>query len=674
MGVIRKVKRAIRGEVEPGTVLLESLRRAGTSLNSWRDLATLNNKGNQHAKLKSAFARKSPAQLLSYFKSRQRPILFAEPLSSFGATNRRLFPTEANELIKSARRICKEHRWALLGLGELTFGGDIAWRRDPLSRHEWPLEYHRNVRLMRGDGSDVRLLWELNRLGHLLSLAQAYKLTSDENFAGEFFQQVQSWKRENPYGQGPNWTCAMEVALRATNLIAAFEVFRQSPTLSEQSLKLFLDLLYQHGVYIRRNLEFSYIATSNHYLSDVVGLLWIGILLPELADADDWRRFGFREMLREMDKQVLADGADFESSTGYHRFVLELFLYSFLLCRHNRIEIPQRYWDKLHLMLKYTRGYLRPDLHSPLLGDTDSGQFLPLIKRPADDHAYVLSVGAVAFGDPDLRVTKSPSPEVISFCGDQGVAAFEAMPALTETSSIAFRDAGTYVMRHQDLYLCLCASSAGIGGRGSHGHNDALSIEVSACGRAFIVDPGTYVYSADLRRRHQFRSTAYHSTVQVDGEEQNTTELSSPFVRGDEAKPRLLLWETGTDTDRLAVEHYGYTKLPSPLIHRRAVAFSKKDRSWLIEDQFDSEGKHELAVRFHFDSGLEIKADPGAVVARDPASGASLSVRLLDGVAEPSLEQQSTSRDYGSAVDSISACWRFSGRVTNLRWELRVQA
>src|SRR4029079_18886096 len=104
----------------------------------------------------------------------------------------------------------------------------------------------------------------------------------------------------------------------------------------------------------------------------------------------------------EMDKQVLEDGADFEASTGYHRFVTELFLYSFLLCRSNDIEIGEEYWRKLHSMLLYIRAYLRPDGFAPLIGDTDGGQFLPLQQRCADDHAHLLSIGADVFNDPSL--------------------------------------------------------------------------------------------------------------------------------------------------------------------------------------------------------------------------------------------------------------------------------
>ena len=512
---------------------------------------------------------------------------------------------------------------------------EIEWRRDPLSNYVWPLDYHRDIKLLRNDGSDVRMLWELNRLGHFLTLAGAYSSTNDERYAAEFFSQLRSWNEQNPYGRGPNWGCAMEVALRAMNLLAAFEIFRHSPQFESDRLQFLLRLLQQHGNYIQRNLEFSYIATSNHYLSDVVGLLWLGVMLPELRAAEEWRAFGLDQMLREMDKQVLADGADFEASTGYHRFVTELFLYSFMLCRANDIEIEERYWSRLRQMLIYISAYVRPDGFAPLVGDSDSGQVLPFVRRRADDHAYLLAIGSTVFTD--LK------PE-------------------THAVSKAFPHAGTYIMREGDLYLCFNASDAGIGGRGSHGHNDALSIEISAGGHAFIVDPGTYVYSADLQKRHEFRSTAYHSTVQIDGEEQNTIDAGMPFVIGNEAKPRVLEWTTNEEFDRVIGEHHGYS-----VVHRRSVTFYKRERRWLIEDEFFGEGEHLFETRFHFAPEVEVKVSDWGVEAW--AGGVELRV-VTD--LEAVLERQPVSRDYGQISDAVSACWKISGRISKLSWEIEV--
>ena len=131
----------------------------------------------------------------------------------------------------------------------------------------------------------------------------------------------------------------------------------------------------------------------------VAGLLWIGIMLPELQDASEWREFGLRELLNEVDKQILPDGADSESSNGYHRLKLELLLYSFVLCRGNEIEIDQKYWQKLRAMADYTRAYLRPDECAPLIGDSDSGQVMPIVKRAGNDHAYLLCLAAAALSE-----------------------------------------------------------------------------------------------------------------------------------------------------------------------------------------------------------------------------------------------------------------------------------
>ncbi len=673
MSILRKIKRVARGDVNAKAVALEVIRRSSIAIRSRRERATLSKSIERRAALRPSFTRMPAAELLAHFRLRTKPLFMPGFSRDTESSQLTLFPEETRKLLESTERIVNNHAWPLLGLGEKNFGEQINWHLDPISAVEWPLEYHGNLNLFRSDGSDVRVLWELNRMSQVVQLARAYALTNDERFTAEFFAQVESWRAQNPYGYGANWNCAMEVALRAMNLLGAFEVFRHSPLLNKQNLANLLATFDQHGAFIRSHLEFSYLATSNHYLSNVVGLLWLGILLPELAAADEWRAFGLREMLREMNKQVLPDGVDFESSTGYHRFVLELFSLSFILCRANKIEIEAKYWEKLHQMFGYVRAYLRPDGHAPLIGDCDSGQVFPIRAHAGDDHAYVLAIGAVMFQDSNLKDQHLGMPEELLWTlGEQGVAEYRSLAAAESAArSESFSHGGIHLMRDRDLYLLLNTSGAGISGRGSHGHNDALSIEVSACGHAFIVDPGSSVYTANLKERHDFRSTAYHSTVQVDGIEQNTIEELLPFVIGNEARPKVLTWETGAEWDRISAEHCGYLRLPEPVTHRRTITFDKGKRSWLVEDEFFGIGKHDFAVRFHFDEGIQVSVlDDWSVMACHLVSGTKLYLRSLD-IERPLLERQFTSRDYGSKVSSITVCWKITTTVScKFQWEL----
>jgi hypothetical protein len=602
MSLSRRIKRALRGDVSLSAVALEALRLKRKAMQLRRERAKIDEINNSQARLNTEFSRLNHSDLLLHFRQRKTPSLWKngfEELTQIAKLQSEIFPKKTERLIENATRIVKEKRWSLLGFGEFDFDSKDPWRRDPISGNVWALEYHQDIKLSQNDGSDVRVLWEMNRFGHALTLARAYSITNDESFAEDFFSQINIWREQNPYGRSVNWACAMEVALRAINLLTAFEIFRHSSSLNEERLSELLKLFDQHGRFIFDNNEFSYISTSNHYLSDVVGLFWLGIFLPELQHAKEWREFGFSEMLREMDKQVLADGADYEASTGYHRFVTELFLYSFLLCKNNGVEIPQKYWNKLRAMLDYICVFLRPDGFAPLIGDTDGGQVLPFVKRRADDHAYLLAIGAVVFNEPNFKVTSHPTPEeVLWLVGEDGLKTYESFEPLNNHASVSFPNADAYIMREGDLYLYFNANDCGLNGRGSHGHNDALSIEVSAFGLPFIIDPGSFVYNSDLSARHLFRSTAFHSTVQIDNEEQNTTDINTPFVIGNEARPKVLSWETTPERDYVSAEHYGYARLKNPVTHRRSVEFNKKESYWLVADELTGEGKHAFIFRF----------------------------------------------------------------------------
>jgi len=654
----------------------EAFRRGRAAASRRRERERLDELAATSARLRPEFLNLSSSDLLKHFRERETPAFFPGfEASDFTAQRQRSFlPEEAERLIESAWLITKEHRWPLLGFGEKDFGHPINWHCDPLSGRVWPLDFHADIPLWHNDGSDIRVLWELNRLGHLITLGRAYALTKEEEFAAEFFAQVESWREQNPVGLGANWSCAIEVALRAMNLLAAFSLFRGSANLSKERLLTLLTMFDQHGAHIRRNLEFSHVATSNHYLSDVVGLLWLSIMLPELAAAKEWRAWALAEMLREMDKQILPDGADYEASTGYHCFVLELFLYSFILCRANDIPIAEKYWHTLQKMLVYLRSILRPDGMMPLIGDTDGGQALPIVFRSANDRAYLLALGAAVFKASQFKMPPLEAPqEVLWLLGEAGLRDYEQLPnANEETLSQAFPDAGTYVLRHDDLYLLFNANGAQHLRPASHRHNDALSFEISACTRAFIVDPGSYVYTADLNERHLFRSTPYHSTVQIDDVEQNSIRAEAPFVSEAETEVRVSLWESTPGHVRIVAEHSGYERLPQPVKHQRTITFYKPDRWWLVEDEIIGRGEHTVTSRFHFDTGLEVSLlENNGVIARDETSGASLIVSSLDLNRAAKLEAQFTSRHYGSKAESISACWVSKTTLPcKLRWAI----
>ena len=76
-----------------------------------------------------------------------------------------------------------------------------------------------------------------------------------------------------------------------------------------------------------------------------------------------------------------------------------------------------------------------------------------------------------------------------------------------------------------------------------------------------ISDSGTYVYTEDFSARNLFRSTAYHNTPQVDGEEINRfvgpDELFT--LRADASEVRA--WRPGETADIFIGSHSGYERL-----------------------------------------------------------------------------------------------------------------
>ena len=571
------------------------------------------------------------------------------------AAVKQFFP-ESTERSRIEANAILDHNIELFGRAS-DFGKKLDWHRDPRSGAQWPIVHFSCVPLVSGNGGDVRVVWELNRLHHLVTLGRAYLLTDDERYSEEFLVQLASWYEENPPNFGVNWTVAMEAAIRAVNIVVAFEMFRRSPSVTDLAVELILKILLAHGRFIRANLEVSYRTPSNHYLSDLIGLFAIGTAVPELRESRRWVSLARRRLLREMDRQVLADGVDYEVAIGYHRFVLEIFTLLFANGKMDgNIGFPVRCWERLQAMFSFVRHYLKPDGTAPMIGDSDDGRLIPFTRKAANDHSYLLSIGAVLLKSGQFRHSREIDEEAFWWFGQDSVKARDALEIGELPGSAAFPEAQIFIQRTSthtgDLHAIIDCGDHGAGGRGSHAHSDALSVEVFAFGHTFLCDPGTYVYSANADERNLFRSTAYHNTVRIDGEEISEINEGELFAFAANVRPRVNLWESNAERDVLDAEHYAYRRLASPVTHRRIVTLDKREGSWTIRDVFTGKGRHRFEFFFNCDAGLEVAVERSGRATVAGENAVLTIVPVCEHELESTIAPRWVSKSYGTRQNS----------------------
>lgn len=532
-----------------------------------------------------------------------------------GRTVAELFPGLADVRASQADLICN-HLFDLFGSGLRRLSADgpsyqpLDWHRDFKSGYRWdPDTFYRDIRYGHLRGVDVKVPWELSRFQHLNTLGQACLLTGRAKYRTEFQNQIDDWIRHNPVGFGVNWACTMDVAIRAANWLVSAEHFRAKGGLDVAFLHRFYSSIHEHGTFIRRHLERSGEGTANHYLADIAGLLVIAVCCPSFRESRRWRRFCIRELIREMAGQVYADGCHFEASTCYHRLALELFFFATLLVAveegawagDDYVAAAERvfgrgYLAKLHAMFIAVLHLLKPNGRMPQIGDNDSGRFLVFGACDVLDMRYLLSLGAVFFRDPQLKVQEFGfAADALWVFGRRGYDIWQRLKgrSVAAISGKAFSDAGWYVMRrHRDYCLVSCGSN-GARGRGGHAHNDKLSIELMLDGRDVVVDPGAYLYTSDPDERNRFRATGSHNTVVVDRCEQAELPKDLFHLPDCVRVRRAELTESAGRTGFAgAIEYAGIT-------HNRAVSVDRASGRWSIEDRISSPRPVGAEVVFH---------------------------------------------------------------------------
>ncbi|MGH9769701.1 MAG: alginate lyase family protein [Blastocatellia bacterium] len=564
--------------------------------------------------------------------------------------NRR-FPAESDAIIETAEDALAG-RFYLLGHADLDFGrppdSPIDWHLDPVSGKRAPVSHWSKLHPLDPlNGGDPKVVWELNRHAHFVTLGQAFWLTGDNRFAEGFVDQVSAWIDRNPVGMGINWASSLEVSFRLIAWLWAAHMCVDSREVTPDFFARLLKSLIEHGRHIEKYLSY-YFSPNTHLTGEALGLFYLGLALPELGRAKGWRSLGLQILLDQASKQVRPDGVYFEQSSYYHRYTTDFYTHLFALTRANDIMVEREsdimLWHKLEALLDHLMWITRPDKSSPLFGDDDGGRLIKLAPRAANDFRDTLAIGAAILKRGDWKYVAGEAPaEMLWLIGPEGVKCYDRLRAETPREvSKEFMSGGYFVMRggwrHDSGFALIDCGPHGSERGCGHAHSDALSLEFASRGVTWLVDPGTFVYAADAKTRNEFRSTAAHNTVMVDDQPQSIT--SAPFSWRTAAKCRLREFIEHSDAIFFQGSHNGYERLSDPVTHTRSVLFVKPDARndlpeyLIVRDQFTAKKHHRYSIRYHLAPDCDAAASKaraaGAshIEARHP-NGATLTIRVI---------------------------------------------
>lgn len=500
------------------------------------------------------------------------------------------------------------------------------WNRDPRTGRLAPLSFgkHLNYRDESLVG-DIKYLWEPNRHLHLVTLAQAHRLTGQVRYALEVRRLLGSWFEQCPYLRGPNWTSSLELGIRLINWSIVWQliggsssaVFADEP--GRQFRDAWLAAVYRHMHFIAGHFS-RFSSANNHLIGEAAGLFVAATTWPCWPEARNWGRDARKTLVREALRQNAADGVNREQAIAYQQFVLDFLLIAGLAGRASGDDFSREYWARIERMLEFIAALIDVGGHVPMIGDADDGFVVSLSPAPGFcPYRSLLATGAALFGRNDFK-RKAPVFDDKSrwLLGDEGARAHAAL-STSSSRQRAFPEGGYWVLGRDldtpaEIRLVVDAGSLGYERIAAHGHADALAFTLSLAGREFLVDPGTYAYHTRTDWRRYFRGTAAHNTIRVDGADQSV--MGGSFMWLHHARARCLVWEPGSERDRFVGMHDGYTRLDDPVVHEREVVLDKSDAIVRVTDTLRCEGAHLAERCWHFAEDVDVELDvDGSVVA-----------------------------------------------------------
>ena len=445
----------------------------------------------------------------------------------------------------------------------------------------------------------------LHRTNWWEQLGLAYWSSGDEKYAKEWMNQTLSWINNNQLGSYPNekdyaWK-AFVVSFRLNNWSAYFNMFIDSPSLTPDFLIKFLNSYQQQAEYVKAN----YTDIGNHLLYEALHMMYAGATFPELKDAAEWRQSGAQVLNTEMQKQVLADGVQYELSTSYHIGAIEIFADALHIAQSNGMEsvFPENYKRTIRKMIAAVINYSFPDYTFPLYGNSFEPTKIKMLER----YQQWLEV--------------FPADRVIQYFATEGK---EGMPP--NYLSSAMENSGFYSFRDSWLPTATVMQIKSGPPAYFHAHPDNGTFNLWVKGRNFTPDSGSYIYNDNSKTNNKkdwYRQSLVHQTLTLNGEN----------IHND---ARLDQWTSRQDYELLSFTNPSYASLH----HQRTIFFIDKDCFLFIDRAFgDATGELDIHFTLHEQSDPIIDQDYKRVVTQY-ADGNNLLIQSLDSSTVSIIEEK----------------------------------
>lgn len=525
------------------------------------------------------------------------------------------------------------------------------WHKDPITNYQLPIGLHWS-QISDDSTTDIKFVWEPNRFAFVYTLVRAYGITQDEKYPQAFWQLIQDWAEHNPPNIGANWKDGQEIALRLMAWTFGFYAFIYSPSTTPEHIAQFTQLIAAQAERIHANIGYAISTRSNHTISEAFGLWMVGLLFPELNDAEKYFTLGKRLLEEEAAKQIFPDGSYAMYSLNYHRFILHLYLYAIQLGKLNQSPFSTHLISALSNSITYLSHLIDPATGGmPVYGSNDGALVLPLNNCDFTDYRPLLQLGSVITTGKPMFESGAWDEDVYWLCGIESLSQRERVSEGRVRES--FPHGGTYILRNTNSRAILRCTD--FTSRPSHA--DQLHMDLWMGSDNIAIDAGTYLYSGEGIWRNGLARTSAHNTVTVDSKDQMT--LVSRFTWTNWAKGKVLkhtesLWQG---------EHDGY----KPVHHKRTVMALEGDR-WLVIDDLEANEPHNYTLHWLLkdgEYGVQELAPVYQVLLKYPTSKLVDSIKIQIGLmngegklstlrADPNSTYGWRSRYYGHKEPAIS--------------------